>query len=245
MPIPAVPPHGEAQLNDNARTVIGKRSLIKDATGTPTEQPEDMFWRVAGTVAEADRRYGASDNEVTEMATNFYQLMVERRFEPNSPTLMNAGRPLGQLSACFVLPIEDALANGKNGIYDTLKSMAIIHQSGGGTGFGFSKLRAKGSMVRSTTGVASGPISFMKLYDASTDAVKQGGTRRGANMGILRVDHPDIIEFVTCKEDLTQITNFNISVGVTEKFMQSVSAGTSYDLVDPVSKKIVGQLDAR
>src|SRR5438067_12877359 len=245
MPIPGVPPQGEAQLNDNARTVIGKRYLIKDATGTPTEQPEDMFWRVAGTVAEADRRYGATDSEVTAMAENFYRLMVERRFEPNSPTLMNAGRPLGQLSACFVLPIEDALSNGRDGIYDTLRSMALIHQSGGGTGFGFSKLRGKGSMVRSTTGVASGPVSFMKLYDASTDAVKQGGTRRGANMGILRVDHPDILEFITCKEDLTQVTNFNISVAVTKKFMDAVKSKSSYDLIDPHSGKTLGMLDAR
>ncbi len=226
MPIPAVPPQGEAQLNENARTVIGKRYLIKDGAGTPTEQPEDMFWRVAGTVAEADRRYGASDSEVTGMAEDFYRLMVERRFEPNSPTLMNAGRPLGQLSACFVLPIEDALSNGRDGIYDTLRAMALIHQSGGGTGFGFSKLRGKGSMVRSTTGVASGPVSFMKLYDASTDAVKQGGTRRGANMGILRVDHPDIMDFISCKEDLTQ-------------------NGTGYDLIDPSNGKVTGQLDAR
>jgi ribonucleoside-diphosphate reductase alpha chain len=245
MPIPAVPPEGEAQLNENARTVISKRYLIKDATGTPIEQPEDMFWRVAGTVAEADRRYGASDSEVSGMAENFYRLMVERRFEPNSPTLMNAGRPLGQLSACFVLPVEDALSNGRDGIYDTLRAMALIHQSGGGTGFGFSKLRGKGSMVRSTTGVASGPVSFMKLYDASTDAVKQGGTRRGANMGILRVDHPDVMDFITCKEDLTQITNFNISVAVTDKFMTAVKNGTSYDLVDPGSGKVTGELDAR
>src|SRR6266704_4604613 len=245
MPIPVVPPQGEAQLNENARTVISKRYLIKDATGTPVEQPEDMFWRVAGTVAEADRRYGSSDGEVSNMAHDFYRLMVERRFEPNSPTLMNAGRPLGQLSACFVLPIEDALSNGRDGIYDTLRAMAFIHQSGGGTGFGFSKLRGKGSMVRSTTGVASGPVSFMKLYDASTDAVKQGGTRRGANMGILRVDHPDIMYFITCKEDLTQITNFNISVAVTDKFMSAVKAGTSYDLIDPSNGKVTGQLDAR
>src|SRR5438552_3303488 len=245
MPIPAVPPQGEAQLNDNARTVISKRYLIKDATGTPTEQPEDMFWRGAGTVAEADRRYGGSDSEVTDMAGEFYRLMAERRFEPNSPTLMNAGRPLGQLSACFVLPIEDALSNGRDGIYDTLRAMALIHQSGGGTGFGFSKLRGKGSMVRSTTGVASGPVSFMKLYDASTDAVKQGGTRRGANMGILRVDHPDIMDFITCKEDLTQVTNFNISVAVTDKFMSAVKAETSYDLIDPSTGKVAGQLDAR
>src|SRR6476661_4064433 len=245
MPIPAVPPQGEAQLNDNARTVISKRYLIKDATGTPVEQPEDMFWRVAGTVAEADRRYGASDGDVTGMAEQFYRLMVERRFEPNSPTLMNAGRPLGQLSACFVLPVEDALSNGRDGIYDTLRAMALIHQSGGGTGFGFSKLRGKGSMVRSTTGVASGPVSFMTLYDASTDAVKQGGTRGGANMGILRVDHPDVMDFITCKEDLTQITNFNISVAVTDKFMAAVKAGTAYDLVDPSTGKVTGQLDAR
>src|SRR5437868_13640796 len=245
MPIPAVPPQGEAQLNDNARTVISKRYLIKDATGKPTEMPEDMFWRVASTVAEADRRYGATDVDVTAAAQDFYDLMTQRRFEPNSPTLMNAGRPLGQLSACFVLPVEDSLSNGKNGIYDTLASMALIHQSGGGTGFSFSRLRPSGSMVRSTTGVASGPVSFMKLYDASTDAVKQGGTRRGANMGILRVDHPDIMDFITCKEDLTQITNFNISVAVTDKFMKAVQAGTSYDLVDPSTGKVSGQLDAR
>src|SRR6267154_5838202 len=245
MPIPAVPPQGDAQLNDNARTVIGKRYLVKDATGTPVEQPEDMFWRVAGVVAEADRRYGASDSEVTGMAENFYRLIVERRFEPNSPTLMNAGRPLGQLSACFVLPVEDALSNGRDGIYDTLRSMALIHQSGGGTGFGFSKLRGKGSMVRSTTGVASGPVSFMKLYDASTDAVKQGGTRRGANMGILRVDHPDVMDFITCKDDITKITNFNISVAVTDAFMKAVEQGTDYDLLHPRTRQAVGKRNAR
>jgi ribonucleoside-diphosphate reductase alpha chain len=245
MPIPVTPPSGAAQLNQNARTVIEKRYLIKDTTGKPTEQPEDMFWRVARTVAEADRRYGAGDTAVTELTRKFYSLMTERRFEPNSPTLMNAGRPLGQLSACFVLPVEDSLSNGHNGIYDTLRSMALIHQSGGGTGFSFSRLRGSGSMVRSTTGVASGPVSFMKLYDASTDAVKQGGTRRGANMGILRVDHPDIMDFITCKEDLTQATNFNISVAVTTKFMEAVKAGTSYDLIDPSTGKATGQLDAR
>ncbi len=245
MPIPVTPPSGAAQLNQNALTVIEKRYLIKDASGKPTEQPEEMFWRVARTVAEADRRYGAGDSGVADLAEKFYLLMTERRFEPNSPTLMNAGRPLGQLSACFVLPVDDALSNGRDGIYDTLRSMALIHQSGGGTGFSFSRLRGSGSMVRSTTGVASGPVSFMKLYDASTDAVKQGGTRRGANMGILRVDHPDIMQFIACKEDLSQVTNFNISVAVTSEFMQAVKEGREYDLIDHSSGKPAGRLEAR
>src|SRR5512134_1444824 len=245
MPLPSKPPAGQLQLSPNAVTVLSKRYLIKDAAGKPQESPEALFWRVATVVAEADRRYGASEGGVNEAAEQFYRLMTERRFEPNSPTLMNAGRPLGQLSACFVLPVEDSLSNGRNGIYDTLRSMALIHQSGGGTGFSFSRLRPKGSMVRSTTGVASGPVSFMKLYDASTEAVKQGGTRRGANMGILRVDHPDILEFITCKEDLTQVTNFNISVAVTDAFMRAVKERTDYALIDPHSGKVVGQLDAQ
>ena len=243
MPHPARPV-APAALSKNARIVLEKRYLVKDKTGAPTEQPEELFWRVSTVVAEADRRYGASEGAAGAVADEFYRLMTERRFEPNSPTLMNAGRPLGQLSACFVLPVDDSLSNGQTGIYDTLRSMALIHQSGGGTGFSFSRLRPKGSMVRSTTGVASGPISFMKLYDASTDAVKQGGTRRGANMGILRVDHPDIMDFIACKEDLTQIVNFNISVAVTAQFMQALRAGESYDLVDPVTKHVTGQLDA-
>ncbi|HTE48231.1 MAG TPA: vitamin B12-dependent ribonucleotide reductase [Gemmatimonadaceae bacterium] len=245
MSLPLNPPMGPVLLSSNARIVLEKRYLVKNDKGKPVEQPEDLFWRVATVVAAADSRYGASDSSVQASAEQFYSLMTERRFEPNSPTLMNAGRPLGQLSACFVLPVEDALANGKNGIYDTLSAMALIHQSGGGTGFSFSRLRGKGSMVRSTTGVASGPVSFMKLYDASTDAVKQGGTRRGANMGILRVDHPDIVDFITCKEDLTQITNFNISVAVTRKFMEAVKAGTEYDLIDPATGKPAGKQDAR
>lgn len=245
MPFSATPPEGLVTLSANARTVLDKRYLVKDKSGKSVEKPEDMFWRVATVVAEADRRYGASDGAVQAVAEEFYFLMTQRRFEPNSPTLMNAGRPLGQLSACFVLPVDDALSNGQSGIYDTLRSMALIHQSGGGTGFSFSRLRSKGSMVRSTTGVASGPISFMELYDASTDAVKQGGTRRGANMGILRVDHPDVLDFIASKEDLTKITNFNISVGVTTKFMDAVKVDGSYDLYDPSTGQVTGQARAR
>src|SRR5258708_34002992 len=244
MSLPSSPPPGTVTLTQNARTVLEKRYVIKHEPGKPTETPEDLFWRVATVVAGADERYGANEEDVGAVAEEFSFLMTRRRFEPNSPTLMNAGRPLGQLSACFVLPVEDALSNKKNGIYDTLGAMALIHQSGGGTGFSFSRLRGKGSMVRSTPGVASGPISFMKLYDASTDAVKQGGTRRGANMGILRVDHPDIMDFISCKEDLTQVTNFNISVAVTTTFMEAVKNRTSYDLVDPTTHEVTGQLDA-
>src|SRR3954447_20747978 len=162
----STPPSGDVTLTQNARTVLEKRYLIKNEKGKPTETPEDLFWRVATVVAEADGRYGANDGGVADMAREFYFLMTQRRFEPNSPTLMNAGRPLGQLSACFVLPVEDALSNKKNGIYDTLRAMALVHQSGGGTGFSFSRLRPKNDIVRSTMGVASGPVSFMTLYDA-------------------------------------------------------------------------------
>jgi ribonucleoside-diphosphate reductase alpha chain len=238
-------PRDAVRLSPNAITVLEKRYLLKDDTGAPVESPRDLFQRVARTIADAERRYGASDATVDKVTQDFFGLMANRLFVPNSPTLMNAGRPLGQLSACFVLPVDDALSNGKSGIYDTLRAMALVHQSGGGTGFSFSRLRPKNDIVRSTMGVASGPVSFMTLFDASTDVVKQGGTRRGANMGILRVDHPDIMEFITCKDDTTKITNFNISVAVTDAFMAAVEANGQYDLIHPKTGQVTGQLRAR
>jgi ribonucleoside-diphosphate reductase alpha chain len=234
-----------ADLSENARIVLARRYLKKDEKGRPTEEPERMFWRVASVIAGEDAKYGASAGAVDALAREFYRLMTQRLFEPNSPTLMNAGRPLGQLSACFVLPVEDAISDGKDGIYDTLRAMALVHQSGGGTGFSFSRLRPSSDVVRSTMGVASGPVSFMRLYDASTEVVKQGGTRRGANMGILRVDHPDIRDFISCKIDVSQITNFNISVALTEAFMEAVKTGRKYDLINPRSGEVEGQEDAQ
>ncbi|MEK6986896.1 MAG: ribonucleotide reductase N-terminal alpha domain-containing protein [Candidatus Thermoplasmatota archaeon] len=231
----------DPQLSENALRVLEKRYLKRNDKNKVIETPKELFTRVAWNLAQAERSYGGDEARVEEAAKRFYRLMSNLDFLPNSPTLMNAGLDLQQLSACFVLPVDDSLV----GIFDALKQQALIHQSGGGTGFSFSRLRPKGDFVKSTMGVASGPVSFMKIFDASTQTVKQGGRRRGANMGILRIDHPDILEFITCKDRTSEITNFNISVAVTDKFMEAVKAGTSYDLVNPRNHQVVKQLDAR
>ncbi len=231
----------EPRISGNSLTVLEKRYLARNEKGDIIETAEGLFSRVARFVAVADSLYGASDDNINDTATRFYEMMAGMQFMPNSPTLMNAGRPLGQLSACFVLPVEDSM----EGIFDSLKNMALIHKSGGGTGFSFSKLRPKNDMVSSTAGVSSGPVSFMNIFNSATETVKQGGTRRGANMAILNIDHPDIMEFIQAKSDLSSLTNFNISVALTDGFMSAVKNGEDYDLINPRSGEKCGKLNAR
>ncbi|WP_400207351.1 vitamin B12-dependent ribonucleotide reductase [Candidatus Methanomassiliicoccus intestinalis] len=227
------------EISKNAQVVLERRYLIKDKDGKTIETVDGMFRRVAKAIAASEGMY-ANGQDQKQLAKTFYDMMTNLEFLPNSPTLMNAGKDLGQLSACFVLPVEDSM----DSIFEAIKQAALIHKSGGGTGFSFSRLRCEGSVVNSTGGVASGPISFMKVFNVATEAVKQGGSRRGANMGILRIDHPDILKFIDCKSDNKEITNFNISVGLTEAFMKAAEKGEDYALIDPHSKETVGMLNA-
>ncbi|HEY2994246.1 MAG TPA: vitamin B12-dependent ribonucleotide reductase [Methylomirabilota bacterium] len=229
------------QWTEPALRVLRERYLLRNDRGEVIETPEEMCWRVAQSIAVGEARYGRSPAAVREVAEAFYDMMVDGFFIPNSPTLMNAGKGNGlQYSACYVLPVGDSMEE----IFDSVKAAAIIHKSGGGTGFAFSRLRPKDDLVASTGGRASGPVSFLRVFNSATEAVKQGGTRRGANMGILRVDHPDVLEFIDCKLD-GGITNFNISVAVTDAFMDALSKGEEYDLVNPHNREVVQRLSAR
>ncbi len=240
---PSRPEHlGRVSLSDNARTVLEKRYLRHGVDGAPVETVEDMFWRVAYHIAEAEREWGGP---VLPMAEAFYGLLTRRLFFPNSPTFTGSGTPLGQLAACFVLPINDDMGRDSSGIFQTLRDAALIQQTGGGNGFSFSRLRPQGAPVASSAGVATGPVGFLRVYDKAFGEVAQGGTRRGANMAVLRVDHPDIRQFITCKTDENQITNFNISVGVTDAFMQAVRDDGDFALVAPHTGEAVEQVRAR
>ena len=221
----------------NALKVLERRYFLRDGDGHICENPEQLFLRVARAIASIESRFGLSESEIDDLTEIFKDLMLDRKFLPNSPTLMNAGKPKGQLSACFVLPVPDDLA----GIFETCKHAALIHKTGGGTGFSFSRLRPQNDPVASSIGVASGPVSFMTVFDAATEAIRQGGTRRGANMGMLRVDHPDIQQFIQCKRDTSKLNNFNISVAVTDAFMQAVIDRSDYDLINPRTKEPTGQ----
>ncbi len=226
------------QLTPNAIKVLRTRYLLKDEKGRVVESPEQMFLRVASHVAKAEALYGSDE---ALWRDRFYEVMSSLRFLPNSPTLMNAGKPAGQLAACFVLPVEDSMKS----IFDTLKNAALILQSGGGTGFSFSRLRPRADIVRSTGGIASGPVSFMRIYNTATEVIKQGGARRGANMGVLRVDHPDILEFIRSKINSNDLENFNISVAVTDEFMEAVKKDSMYPLINPRTGQVVGHLRAK
>ncbi len=231
----------DPQISKNALTILEKRYLLRDETGKVIESPKGLFIRVARAISSVEEDYGATKKEVDTLFKKFYNMMAEFRFLPNSPTLMNADTPLGQLSACFVLPVGDSMEE----IFEAVKRTAIIHKTGGGTGFSFSRLRPKNDVVKSTGGVASGPVSFMRVFNEATEAVKQGGKRRGANMGILRVDHPDIFEFINAKEKEGELANFNISVAVTDRFMEALEKGEEFELINPRNKEVVKKVNPK